>query len=462
MDLREFIDKAKKLGKLKVIEGANWDLEIAAIAHVMSIKPDPPPVLFDKITGYKPGYRVLFLPQFGQYTVLPSTSTKSSTLKPGPDVMKAFMDKMDEPMELIPPVEVKEGPVMQNIYRGDKVDIFKFPAPKWLADDGGRYIGTLDAVITRDPDEGWVNVAVRRIQIHDKNTATIFHEPGSDGGIIRRKYWSKGQSCPVAVTFGQDLDLVAGAAAHLPWGMSEYDYVGWWRKKPVEVIKGPVTGLPIPADAEIVFEGEMMPPEVESRMEGPWGLDWAKHWAKPRAESAFRVKCVLHRDDPILLAGVNFWGAGGTRLGPDLSLWHHLSKQVAGVKGAYSLGRGAVVSIKQWYPGHAKEAALAALTFYTGRKWIIVVDDDIDASDINDVLFAVGMRSGPESWEIIRDCGLNALDPLLSPEQIERGDFTHSAALILACKPYEWIKDYPPRVRPDLELEEQVRKKWRL
>jgi 4-hydroxy-3-polyprenylbenzoate decarboxylase len=383
----------------------------------------------------------------------------------GPEVTKIYMDKLNEPMELVPPMEVKKGPVMQNIYHGDDVNLFMFPAPKFLAGDGGRYIGTGDTVITRDPDEGWVNVGVHRIQIHDKNTATIFHEPGKDGDIIRRKYWSKGQSCPVAVTLGGDLDYFSAAATHLPWGMSEYDYMGWWRKKPAEVIKGPVTGLPIPADAEIVLEGEMVPPEVESRMEGPFS-EWTGHYSHPRPESAFKVKCILHRDNPIILAALAFFGTWAFRPRQDLRLWNHLTKLVPGVKGVWELphfgGHHAVaISIEQKYGGHAKEAALAALGFYNyTRKFIIVVDDDIDPSDINEVLFAVGMRSNPESWDIIRDCWDGTLDPLLSPQKREIGDITQSAVIILACKPYHWIKDFPPRVKSSPELEERVKEKW--
>ena len=101
---------------------------------------------------------------------------------------------------------------MENIHVGDKVDLFEFPIPKWHDLDGGRYIGTGHFVIQRDPDEGWINLGTYRVQVHDKNTATIFMSPGKHGDIIRRKYWDKGQSCPVAVVCGAEpLLLNAGA-----------------------------------------------------------------------------------------------------------------------------------------------------------------------------------------------------------------------------------------------------------
>ncbi len=464
MDLREFIDRVAELGELKVIEGANWDLEIGAIVHLMAKKPNTPALLFDKIPGYKTGYRVLFTGESPKRRNLIMGIPLELT---GEEAFKIQKDKLNEPVEPVPPLEVKDGPILQNIYRGEEVDIFMFPAPKWLPGDGGRYIGTGDTVITRDPDEGWINIGTHRIQIHDKNTATIFHEAGKDGDIIRRKYWDRGQSCPVAVTLGGDQALFSVASSHLPWGMSEYNYLGWLRNKPVEVIKGPVTDLPIPADAEIVFEGEMVPPEVESRMEGPFS-EWTGHYSASRPEAAFKVKSILHRDDPIILGCVTLPGGEARSLShpapPDIPLWNHLEKLIPGVKGVYCQGAGisaTVISIKQLYGGHAKEAALVALGFYNyNKKFIIVVDDDIDASNHNEVLFAVRMRSDPEKWDIIRDCWCGSLDPMVSPQKRKLGDFTHSALIILACKPYHWINDFPPRVKSSPEVEERVKEKW--
>jgi 4-hydroxy-3-polyprenylbenzoate decarboxylase len=467
MDLREFIEKAKEIGELKIIEGADCHLEIGAIAHLMGRKPHSPALLFDKIPGYKPGYRIL---------VHPFNSRKRSNLilglplqLRGQELISTLRDKLNEPIVPVPPVEVQKGPIMQNMHRGDEIDLFMFPTPKWLAGDGGRYIGTGDTVITRDPDKGWINVGVHRIQIHDKSTATIFHESGKHGDMIRRKYWSKGKSCPVAVTLGGDpYHISIGGISKSTWGTSEYDYIGWWRKKAVEVIKGPVTGLPIPADAEIVFEGEMVPPQVESRIEGPFA-EWTGHYSPPKPESAFKVKCVLHRDNPIILAVLPFLGVGAPGASvsqPDLYLWHHLDKLVPGVKGVWTRPEfggphAVVISIEQLYGGHAKEVALAALGYYNyNKKFIIVVDDDIDPSNLNEVLFAVGMRSSPESWDIVRDCWCGSLDPLLSPQKREVKDFTHSAVMILACKPYHWIKDFPARVKSSPELEERVKEKW--
>ena len=124
-------------------------------------------------------------------------------------------------------------------------------------------------------------------------------------------------------------------------------------------------------------------------------------------------------------------------------------------------GLSPAISIEQKYGGHAKQTALAALG-HDGynRKLVIVVDEDIDPSSLSEVAFAIGLRSSPDSWDIVRDCWCGSLHPLLSPQKRELGDKTHSAVMILACKPYYWIKDFPPRVGLTPELEDKVRAKW--
>jgi 4-hydroxy-3-polyprenylbenzoate decarboxylase len=295
-------------------------------------------------------------------------------------------------------------------------------------------------------------------------------EPSRHGEIIRRKYWSKGQSCPVAVCCGEEPLIFFGGASGIPWGVSEYDYVGWWRKQPVEVIKGPITGLPIPASAEIVLEGEMVPPEVETRLEGPFS-EWTGHFTKAREQAAFRVKCIMHRNNPILFGNIPFVGRGirywvGELIGA-ARLWNELERAIPGVAGVWvnmEFGpRGALtISLKQQYPGHGKLAGLTAL----GRrgymqKYIILVDDDIDPSNTRDVLWAVALRSNPvESIDIINGYQSGELDPRLPPEKKAAGDYTQSAAIISALKPFHWIKEFPPTLIRDREFEEKLKQKF--
>jgi 4-hydroxy-3-polyprenylbenzoate decarboxylase len=468
-DLREFIKRIKELGELRTIEGAHWDLEIGSATYLAAKASSSPALLFDRVPGYPAGYRILANPYSNdrRLALTLGLPLEASRL----ELVRKVRERLNEPFKPVPPVVVKDGPVMQNVFTDDQVDLFKFPTPKWLSLDGGRYLGTGDTIIARDPDEGWVNVSTQRLQVHDKCTATIFSEPGKHLAMIREKYWARGQNCPMAVTCGGHPIYICAGGLRIPWGVSEYEWLGWWRKKSVEVIKGPTTGLPIPADAEIVLEGEMVPPGAETRMEGPFS-EWTGHYSPARPEPAFKVKSILHRNDPIILAVLPFLGRGavsqhtGRQVIKAAKVWSALDQVVPGVKGVwvfFELGGSAniVISLEQKYGGHAKQVAMAALgldSYMT--KFVIVVDEDVDPSNLREVLWAIGLRSEPEEWEAIKGTWSGYLDPRIPPSKRELGDMTHSTAIIYACKPYYWIKDFSPAVHEDLELEKRVKEKW--
>ena len=465
-DLREFIKKADDLGECLVVEGADWDLEIGAIASLRGELPNCPLLVFDKIKGYEAGYRVasnLF------------TTNKRIALAmdlpleaKGVELVRAFRDKIREGIKPLPPVEVETGPVKENILTGDDVDLFKFPSPKWHEGDGGRYIGTGSTVITRDPDEGWVDLGCRRVQVHDKSTATIWFVPSTHGHIIKKKYEDRGQTFPVAVTCGQEPALWIAAAWPIPWGISEYDFAGGIKGKPIEITRGVTTDLPIPATAEIVLEGEMVP---ETRMEGPFGERAGYYASGSRPEWSMKVKSILYRNEPIIQGAPphvlpSVWTL--THIQRAADLWNELDRYAPGIKGVWMVEEAAiasmvVISLKQQYPGHAKQVAMAACTCSTFRnlQYVVTVDEDIDPSNTAEVLWAIGTRTDPEvSIDIIRGT-FNALtSPMLSPEKIRQGDFTLSTAIINACKPYHWIKEFPPTIKTSPELAQKIKQKW--
>ena len=142
------------------------------------------------------------------------------------DIKKHITD-----LTYIKPEVVTDGPIMENVFEGEDIDMFKFPTPKWHELDGGRYLGTGSVDITRDPDEGWVNLGTYRVMIHDRNTLGFFISPGKQGRIMREKYWAKGQPCKLAVSFGQDPLLYLGGGMEIPYGLSEYDWVGGLQRR---------------------------------------------------------------------------------------------------------------------------------------------------------------------------------------------------------------------------------------
>ena len=471
-DLREFIEEARNKGELKVIDGADWDLELGTITHLAGDKGNSPMLLFDRIKDYPAGYRVV--------TNMFATPRRTALAlglplqARGLDLVRALRDRIKN-IPLIPPVEVEESPVKENILTGNDVDVFRFPTPKWHEHDGGRYIGTGSIGVIRDPDEGWLNLGTYRTQIHDKNTVTMSMVPGHRGEVIRRKWWAHGLACPVAIACGQEPTLWAASQWDgLQRGISEYDFAGGLRGEPVKVTKGVITGLPVPATAEIVLEGEILPIEVETRQEGPFG-EWCGYYAGGvRTMPAVRIKAILHRNDPILQGNPphrypSIWSVG-KHIQKAAYLWNELDRQVPDVKGVWVMEEGAlhsiiVVSIKQSHPGHAKQAGLlSAVSGATNfqNRFVIVVDDDIDPSDISQVLWALGTRVDLDnSIDIVKNCLSGTSNPMLSPEAKRLGIMEMSRGIITACKPFAWKDKFPPSVEPSAELAAKVRQKWK-
>jgi len=170
-DLRDFITEVDKLGECKIIESTDWDLELGLITELFAKQTDSPLLVFDSIKDYEKGYRVaanLFTTQ--RRTALALGLPLEAK---GVELVRAWREKTKGDLKLIPPVEVKTGPVKENIDIGDDVNLYKFPVPKWHELDGGRYIGTADMVITRDPEEGWVNLGTHRVQVQNKNRVVL-------------------------------------------------------------------------------------------------------------------------------------------------------------------------------------------------------------------------------------------------------------------------------------------------
>jgi len=470
-DLREFISKVEEAGEVKRVDCADWDLEIGMITEIESQCPRPSLLLFDNIKDYPAGFRVAANLFNTPYRTALLFSLPSGLA--GMDLVRAMKQRLDKGIIPIPPVEVDSAPVKENVFTGDDVDIMKFPTPKWHKLDGGRYIGTSSVTIVRDPDMGWVNLAPYRTQVHDRNTAAIFMATGSHGDIIRKKYWAMGKSCPVAITCGQEPVLFAAADWPCAWGESELDFAGGLKGAAIKVTPGITTDLPIPATAEIVLEGEILPPEAGMISEGPFG-EWPGYYAGGRrSETIFRVNAVMHRNDPILQGGMAIVNPTGwtpaRHIWRSALVWSELERQIPGVQGVWVVGEAGinsmiVASIKQHYPGHAKQTVQLLNSLHTtaqNLRYCIVVDEDIDPSNLSELIWAIGTRTDPiESIDIARHVYATPANPMISPEKKEKGDLTHSTAQIIACRPYHWKDQFPPANRtPAVDLK-KAHDKW--
>src|SRR5581483_1590489 len=284
-DLREWIERVDEIGELSRVDGADPEYELGGLVDLYQWDMGNPALLFDHIRGYRPGHRIVA----NVFTSLRRLAISLDLpLDYGPrDFVQAWRTQLKD-LKPQPAVTVESGPVLENQQRGDAIDLTQFPAPIWHRDDGGRYIGTGNIVVMRDPDTGWVNSGTYRVQMHDAQTAGIYISPGKHGRLIRDKYWSRGEACPVAVCVGQDPLLLLLGGLEVDYGTNEYDVAGAIRRKPIELISAPYTGLPVPATAEIVLEGEIPPGEMRS--EGPFG-EWTGYYASgEKDEPIIRVR----------------------------------------------------------------------------------------------------------------------------------------------------------------------------
>jgi UbiD family decarboxylase len=446
-NLREFIAELDKLGALRRIAGADPNHEIGGITEVAAGMADCPALLFDRIKGHAPSFRVLT-----NAVTSPQRAALALGIDPQLRPLDALKEWMARRQTLTPhkPVEVGSAAWLEHSVAGDDVDVRRFPAPVWHRHDGGPYIGSGSIVVMRDPDSGWINASIYRVQVHGPAKLTIqFDHGGRHGAIIAEKYWSRGAPCPVAIVNGEDPALFVAGFEYLAAGVSELDFAGAIRGAPVEVHRGPVTGLPIPAQAEIIIEGHLAPFPATSLPEGPFGEFTGYFAADQRPCPVMEIAAIHHRGDPILLGSppmkpprfhfglplraAGIWSnleAGGVT---DVTgVWQHVSQLMT------------VVALRQRYDGHAKRAALiAAANSYMGRI-VVVVDDDVDPSDLADVMWAVATRCEPsEQTDIIRNAWSSALDPRIHPDAKARGASAHSKLVIEAVKPFAWIDRFP-------------------
>lgn len=467
-DLRDFIAHVDELEELRNIEGVDWDVEVGAITEVAAESPSCPMVLFDNIKGCKPGYRVV--------TNLLHTERRLALalgepldLK-GVALVKAWKARLEQFYQGPDAIEVDDGPVLQNVKTGDDVNLFEFPAIKWHELDGGRYFAGVVSIV-RDPDEGWTNLGIYRLQVQDKATLSHYIEPRDKSNrVIRQKYWDQGKPCPIAISLGHVPAIFIAAALDAPWGVSEYRIAGDINGGPIPVIRGPYTGLPVPAFSELVLEGEMPPPSVEHRDEGPFG-EATGYYASGTTpnEPVVKIKSIMHRDNPIIQGAPPMVPTSGRGHFPFtyrcVNIWNDLERcGIAEIRGVYQHSYGfLVISLKQMYAGHAKQAALIAAGSKGSERarFIVTVDEDIDPSNLEDVLWAVSMRCEPErDVEVIKECWSGSIDPAVPQDKRLRGDFTTGKTIVNACNPVYRRGEFPPTVSASPEVKAAMMKKW--
>jgi len=470
LDLRAWLAEIRKLGELKEVAGADWNLELGAISELNVKKDSPPALLFDEIKGYRKGWRVL--------TCSTSSPARLSSIlrlpvqKTHKGLVEALRGRPAQWQSAAPqfkPVIVKEGPVLENLQT--EPDVFAFPAPLWHELDGGRYIGTGCSVVTRDLDSDWINVGTYRVQVHDRNHVGLDMVPGKHGRIHYEKHKAAGKRFPVVIVAGSDPLAYLISGIEIPFGMCEYDYMGSILKEPVAVVRGEVTGLPFPAASEIVIEGFVAP--NDERAEGPFGEFHGYYPGKAGTAPVVTVERVYFRNDPILMGSPpakppNDYSYSKAVMRSALLMDALAAAGVPDVKAVWAHEIGGarmfnVVAIKQRYAGHARQAGHILSQCGVGAymsRYSVVVDEDIDPANLQEVMWAVATRTDPAHDIDIIERGMGSKnDPMFVAYRYDAP--LSSKAVIDACRPWEHLHEFPAVAEASRELQDKMRAKWK-
>ena len=473
-DLREWITRVESMGELvRVKQPVDCNEEMSAIAYLVAKQSPSPAILFERTKSYEtsPIGATLLWNILG-----PSLRRIALTLEESPDTLTVeLIRRVKEKLkQRKPPREVarNQAPFYENSRTGNEVDLLELPIPKHWPLDGGHYAGTADAVITRDPDSGYLNVGTYRMMLQGKNQVGLYLSPGKDARLHITRAWQKDQPIQVAAAWGIDpLFMVIGSQT-FPKNVSEYEFAGGIKGRPIPVVRGMTTDLLLPASAEFVVEGVIRPNSVKK--EGPFG-EFPGYYGRPEAGCPLvEVTAVHYRSSPILTNALMADYPSNEQSGffsiiRSARIWDDLEKLgIPGIQGVYSHPAAAggfgmtVLSLEQRYAGHAAQAlALAAQVpggaYYT--KWIIAVDEDVDPTDINQVIWAMSSRCNPvDDIDLLRNTWSTWLDPTQNPP--EKRPYG-SKALINACKEHRYLPVFSKRTTLRREIYDQVASRWR-
>lgn len=474
-DLREWIQALEKEGELKHVKTeVDWDLELGAVARE-NMDRGGPALLFENIKDHTN--------TIGKKLFTCSLSTNSRIAMmlgvakntPYKDLIKIWRERVRKPVK---PVVTSTGPCKENIIKGDDIDLYQFPTPRWQKLDGGRYIGTFHGVVTKDPDTNWTNVGTYRQMIHDKRTTTMSVAQGQHIWFHWKKYRPKGQNMPLAVSIGWDPVLPAVSAAPVATSVDEYDIMGALRQKPVELVKCETVDLLVPASSEIVLEGEVITDRSQFIPCGPFG-EYTGYYGPRNQRAPFKINCITFRNDPILQGTMEGLPVNEDHricsVSHSAMIWDLLEERMMGVTGVNNDPSTAyanlIVQIDNSYYGQVHQVAANVWSSHLSNmmcKNIIVCDQDVDIYDLGKVFWAFGYRVDPRK-DIIQFPGwISALDPITPKEEkLSAGGNKGTRLLIDATKPIDrpraneyFGEKYPPIAYPDAETMKKVQDNW--
>ena len=416
-DLRDFIEQLEQRGELKrVKQPIDTDLEMTEIAD-RTLRAGGPAILFENPKNSDiPVLANLFgTPErvalgMGQTSVeaLREVGRLLAYLKEPepPKGIKDLWEKLPVFKQVLnmPAKVVRKAPCQQHVISGEDVDLSTLPIQRCWPGDAAPLI-TWGLTVTKGPHKKRQNLGIYRQQVISKNKV-IMRWLSHRGGALDFREWCQqnpDKPYPVSVALGADPATILGAVTPVPDTLSEYAFAGLLRGDKTEVVKSISNDLQVPASAEIVLEGYIQPGETAP--EGPYG-DHTGYYNEVDEFPVFTVTHITHRDKPIYHS--TYTGRPPDEpaiLGVALNevFVPILQKQFPEIVDFYLPPEGcsyrmAIVTMKKQYPGHAKRVMMGVWSFlrqFMYTKFVIVCDDDVNARNWEDVIWAITTRMDP-------------------------------------------------------------------
>jgi 2,5-furandicarboxylate decarboxylase 1 len=294
------------------------------------------------------------------------------------------------------PVEVpaEDAPVKAVVWRGEQVDLGKLPIPVHNELDGGPFL-TAAATVMRDPDSGRINAGIYRHHVYDDRHIGVWFFGSHHGGTIHRRYAERGEPTPVAIVIGHHPAVLMGAVSRVSGIGGEYEAAGALLGEPLELVRAETSDLLVPARAEVVLEGVILP--GETREEGPFA-EWPGHYVGGGPKPVIRIDAVTMREDAIF-QDIQASGQEHRLMGalPRITSIHRNVSQV--IPGLVSVNvpvyarMHCYLAIRKEQDNDPVRAAFAAFnTEPENLRMVVVVDEDIDVYDEREVAWAIGTR----------------------------------------------------------------------
>ena len=475
-DLREFIELLEQSGELMRIDAAvDAELEVTEITDRM-VKTGGPALLFSNVNGHD---APLLINTFGTHRRVAKAlgvdhinelvgrvrSLIGMVQTPPTDIggrLRALGDIVG--MARSQPRTVRRAPCQEVVLTGDDVDLYRMPIITCWPGDAGPYI-TLPLVISRDPESGRRNVGTYRMQVFDRNTTGMHWQTHKVGARHDRRAREQGlERLEVAVALGADPTTMWTGAMPLPPDMDELAASGIIRGEPVEVVRCKTVDLEVPAHAEYILEGYVVP--GETRDEGPFG-DHTGYYSPPEPYPVFHVTAMTHRRNPIYPTTMVgrpptedfFMGKAAERV--MLPIMQMALPEITDVnmpaEGIFH--NLVIVSIRKEYPGHARKVmhALWGLGLMMLVKTIVVVDHFVDVQNLSEVAWRVTNNIDPATDFVFADGPLDDLDHATpTPKFGSKVGVDATAKFAGEGR----IRDWPPDIVMSKEIKLLVDSRW--